>query len=116
MKRLFKIALPIYLLLVIVLLVMPTSDTGIKLNFYFLGIRSDHWVHGIMFTPFMILCKLNFKRENFIICLFFGIAFAAFCESLHYFLPYRSFDIHDFYANLCGIAIGSFAYFFQKRI
>lgn len=115
MKKLFKIAIPAYLLLVVFLLVMPTSGTGIKLNFHFLGIRSDHWVHAIMFVPFMILCRINFKREQFIICLLFGIAFASLCESLHYFLPYRSFDIHDFYANFCGITVGSLTFLLKSK-
>ncbi len=113
-KKLFKIAIPVYLFLVVFLLIMPTSNSGIKLNFNFLGIRSDHWVHAIMFVPFMILCRINFKREQFIIFLFFGIAFASLCESLHYFLPYRSFDIHDFYANLCGITVGSLTFLFKR--
>lgn len=116
MKKLLKIAIPLYLFLVILLLVMPTSNSGIKLNFHFLGIRSDHWVHAILFLPFMILCSINFKKNQYIICLLFGIAFASLCESLHYFLPYRSFDIHDFYANLSGITIGSFSFILKRKI
>jgi glycopeptide antibiotics resistance protein len=115
-KKLFKIAFVIYLISVIILLILPANDTGIKLNFSFLGIRSDHWIHAIMFIPFMILCSMNFNRKNFFIFLFFAISFASFCESLHYFLPYRSFDIHDFYANIIGVLIGSFTFLWKPKL
>jgi len=35
-----------------------------------------------------------------------GILFAAFCESLHLWIPYRSFSGLDFVANICGLTIG----------
>jgi VanZ family protein len=35
-----------------------------------------------------------------------GVLFAAFCESLHLWIPYRSFSGLDFVANICGLTIG----------
>lgn len=99
-----------YLLSVLVLLTIPTNDTGIDLDFYILGIRSDHYIHAILFLPFMVFFKLIFRDTAFVIALFLGVFFASFCESLHYFLPYREFSIEDFYANLSGILFGSLSF------
>jgi len=115
MNKYFRLLGLFYLLLVVVLLTIPTSDTGIDLDFYILGIRSDHYIHAILFLPFMVFFKLNFRETAFIIALFLGIFFASFCESLHYFLPYREFSIQDFFANMTGILLGSMSYVVLKE-
>ncbi|MES2587988.1 MAG: VanZ family protein [Bacteroidota bacterium] len=116
MKKALKFLFPIYLMAVIGLLVMNTSDSGIDLDFKILGINSDHWIHAIMFLPFMVFCRLLFVKEKFLIYLFLGIAFCSFCETLHYFIPYRTFSIFDFYANLTGLFVGSLSFLFSKKI
>ncbi len=116
-RKSFYIILPwIYLLTVITLLVIPTSGK-IKLNEYFLGIRTDHFIHAILFFPSAILFYARavvLKRElRLIKSLIVGILFCAFCESLHYILPYRSFDPADFVANAVGMSVGFFIILFK---
>jgi hypothetical protein len=115
MKKITKILFPFYISAVFFLLVMKTSNTGIDLDFTILGIDSDHWIHAIMMSPFMIFCRIIFERKKFLIYLFFGIAFCSFCETLHYFIPYRTFSILDFYANLIGLFFGSLSFLFGKQ-
>jgi VanZ family protein len=115
-QKSIKFIFPVYLLTVIYLLVMPTSNSGIDLNFSILGIRSDHWIHAIMMSPFMFFCFLLKKDIHFIIYLFIGIFFCSFCESLHYFIPYRDFSIQDFYANLSGLSFGSIIFLILKTL
>jgi glycopeptide antibiotics resistance protein len=107
----------IYLLSVITLLVVPfTAD--LEMDKYIFGIRKDHYVHATMFLPFMgyfwITNKAQQSKIEFIKYFGLGILFAASCESLHYFIPYRSFDIHDFFANVTGISSGLLLFLFKS--
>ncbi len=112
-KRSVKLLFGVYLIAVFVLHVMKTDDV-VDLNNYFLGIRRDHWAHGILFFPmgFFALISLN-KNQRL------ALVFTAFCclffESLQYFIPYRSFDIWDIVADSIGAGIGVLAYFMTKR-
>lgn len=107
MRKWSRLLFVLYILTVLTLLIIPTDKTGIKLDKYFLGIRTDHYIHALLFAPFMVFCRLLFDPKKFLLFLFIGIAFCSFCESLHYFIPYRQFSITDFYANCCGMLIGS---------
>ncbi|MGV3632470.1 MAG: hypothetical protein ACO1O6_14780 [Bacteroidota bacterium] len=105
----------LYLIVVVLLLVLPLGGTGIKLDAYFLGIRTDHYIHALVFLPFMIFCRLIFGRTVFLIPFFVGIFFCSMCESLHYFLPYREFSMYDYFANLSGLVLGTAAYLFGRK-
>lgn len=107
----------LYIVVLITLLVIPTSGT-LKLNKTIWGIRTDHVIHATLFLPFMgYIWISNLHKRAFSGFLKFylaGILFAAFCESLHYFIPYRSFDVHDFYANVTGLSIGCIIFIFRS--
>ncbi len=115
--RIVNTLFTVYILTIITLLVIPTSGT-LKLDKYFLGIRTDHFIHATLFLPFMSYIWIrNLHRESWSGHLKFfliGILFAAFCESLHYFIKYRSFDVHDFYANVTGLTIGNLVFLFKS--
>lgn len=106
-----------YILTILTLLLIPTAGR-LQLDKYFLGIRTDHFIHATMFLPFMVFFWIrNMHRgdiSRFFAIYLIGIAFAAFCESLHYFVKYRSFDIQDFYANLTGLTIGNVVFLFRS--
>lgn len=114
MEKTLRIGFVIYLLVVILLLVLPLNRSGVELTDYFLGVRSDHYLHAIVFLPFMVFNRLIFRETTFWIPFFLGIFFCSLCESLHYFLPYREFSLGDFVANLSGLSLGSSAYLFRK--
>jgi hypothetical protein len=107
---LHKILFYIYIVTLIVLLSVKFSDR-IKIPSFFLGIPSDKWIHATLFLPFMLSFRLGkiYRKELSLIQLYFFIAlpFAAFCEGLHYFIPYRTFSIYDFYANAVGLIVGA---------
>lgn len=106
-----------YILTIITLLVIPTNG-AIKLDKYFFGIRTDHFIHASLFLPFMgyiwIRNLHSNKLKGFFKYYLIGILFAAFCESLHYFIKYRSFDVHDFYANFTGLTLGNLIFLFKS--
>ncbi len=103
----------VYLLAVFALHVMRADDV-VDLNSYFLGIRRDHWAHGILFFPigFFALISLN---KNQRLALVFTVFCCLFFESLQYFIPYRSFDMWDIVADSTGAGIGVIAYFMTRR-
>lgn len=96
----------LYLIVLILLFVLPTKGT-VRLNPTILGIRTDLFIHTMLFIPYYALYLL-YKKEKmqFKQAIISGIVFAAFCESLHLWIPYRSFSGLDLAANLCGLTIG----------
>ena len=118
-KRHFEIVYYLYIITIVTLMVMKT-DGKIKLSETIWGFRGDHFVHSSIFIPYMIIIGLINSKENnrFLISkkLPFAILFAAFCESLHLLLPYRTFSIFDFFANCIGLMIGMVIWFVVRRI
>lgn len=110
MRKLFIYLFVAYVLVLLTLLIIPTDKTGIKLDFYLWGIRSDHYIHAILFLPFLVFCRVIFDPKQWPIHFFIGLGFCCFCEGLHYFIPYRDFSIEDFYANAIGMTIGLLSY------
>lgn len=106
-----------YILTVLILLIVPFS-ADLKMDEYIFGIRKDHYVHATMFLPFIgyfwITKRAQKSVSHFLRYYGLGILFAGFCESLHYFIPYRSFDIHDFFANVTGISLGLLIFCFRS--
>lgn len=109
----------LYISIIIILMLIKT-DGKIKLAETIWGFRGDHFVHSSIFIPYMIIIGLINSKENnrFLISkkLPFAILFAAFCESLHLFLPYRTFSIFDFFANCIGLGMGMVVWLVVKRI
>lgn len=108
-QRLFVV----YLVTVLILHVMKTDDV-VDLNNFLLGIRMDHWTHGILFSPMGFFALTSFSNN---IRLAFGIIVfcCLFFEILQYFIPYRSFDVWDIVADSIGASIGILFYYgFRK--
>lgn len=103
--RVWSFLFILYLIILLTGLSVPVQDT-IKLDKYLFGIRSDHYIHALLFTPFMI-CQFFMQKHSFGKAYLYGIVFAVCCEFLHYFIPYRTFDLHDIYANLIGMSTGA---------
>ena len=118
-KRHFEIVYYLYIITIVTLMVIKT-DGKIKLAETIWGFKGDHFVHSSIFIPYMIIIGLINSKENnrFLISkkLPFAILFAAFCESLHLLLPYRTFSIFDFFANCIGLMIGMVVWLVVRRI
>ncbi len=104
-----------YISCIIILLVLPLNGT-IKLTDVYFGFRSDHIVHSLIFLPFMFLCFLGQITLKTLKSLIIGYSFAAFCESLHLFIPYRNASIYDFYANCFGITLSFLLFKLAQRM
>lgn len=111
-KKIIRWLFILYLGVVLFLHVMHADDFT-ELEEYFLGLRTDHWLHAIMFIPLGFLVHYVFVNRKIL------IGFTLFCcfffETLQYFLPYRSFDITDIFSDITGTAIGLILYFFTHQ-
>jgi hypothetical protein len=109
----------IYILTILILMVIRT-DGKIRLAKTIWGFRGDHFVHSTIFIPYMIIIGFIYPSENNLYLITkklpLAIAFGAFCESLHIFLPYRTFSIFDFFANCFGILMGLGLSFFSRKL
>jgi hypothetical protein len=114
-QKLFKIYISIILLLMVI-----RTDGSIRLADTIWGFRGDHFAHSTIFIPYMIIIGFIYPSEKFRFILTkklpIAIFFGAFCESLHLFLPYRTFSIFDFFANCFGILMGLGLSFFSRKL
>lgn len=100
----------VYLLTLLTLLTIKMPEDN-DLPKFFLGISMDKWIHTLLFSPLVLGWYLaEFTKQTISILKFvflIAIPFAAFCETLHYFIPYRAFSLLDFVANCAGISFGT---------
>lgn len=108
-----------YLFGLLTLMVIPTNGT-IDLSGQYFGFRADHIVHSSVFFPFTLFFAFHLynRKKTVSIIRFFFISFllAGFFESLHYFLPYRTFSVFDFFANCIGISFGYLLLLLGRKI
>lgn len=71
----------------------------------------DYLLHALTLIPWSYLAfqKINKPQQSIGIILISGLLFAALCEGIQYFLPYRAFNINDLAANFLGVILGSVA-------
>ena len=100
MKTLYRLIFFISLLIVFYLSILP--DVAIP-YFAALDFLSDKLVHALMFLFISFVgLKCHFDTsEVFLLIMIFS--FGLTIEVIHYFHPYRYFEIADLIANLIGI-------------
>lgn len=111
-KKSLSIIFWVYLIVVFLLSVLPINAKNSDINHIFvLRIRMDYLLHSITLIPWSYLAfqKFNKLQKPNGMILITGLLFAAFCESIQYFLPYRAFNINDLAANFLGVMLGSVA-------
>lgn len=103
----------LYLLTALILHVIPTGSS-ISLNEFEIGdLRLDYLLHTLIFLPWMPLIRLrsiqdktSLSLKKSVIWLIAGTLFAALCETVQIWIPYRSFNPLDLLFNISGILLG----------
>ncbi|MDD2412693.1 MAG: VanZ family protein [Bacteroidales bacterium] len=113
-----RVAFVSYLLLHLLLaLVVFNLDDKIDVSNFDVEIRFDYFFHIIAFLPWAFWGY--FLRYKPIMWLSIGTVFAFCMEGLHYFIPYRTYNVIDFFSNFLGIFLGflilHFFLFIKKR-
>lgn len=105
----------IYVIMVLFLCLAQFSPSS-SLPAKFLGFSIDKVIHFLMFLPLPILSYLSFDHEKpgawrmvgFVMLTFlFGAALALGTEIAQKYLPYRTYDITDFYADCLALGVSS---------
>ena len=112
-QKQWKMVFIIYSSILFLLAVLPINSSGSVLNnTYIISVRLDYLIHFIIYFFWMFLLKqlthlsLVDSLSRVLIYLLLGLAFAAWTESIQYFLPYRAFNINDLIANGLGVTAG----------
>ena len=111
MKRVLwiRLALVFSLIVVFILSIVPASFIPNIAAFEYL---TDKLIHGIIYFYLAILIFLSKFRLSNIKNLALLFIFGFFIEIIHYFHPYRYFEVADLLANFIGIYI---AYLIFKK-
>lgn len=106
MKRIYvRIFFVGYLLLHLLLaLILFNLDDKILVSNLDVKFRFDYFFHILAFLLWAFWGYfLNFNSIKWL-CI--GIIFAFLMEGLHYFIPYRTYNIIDFFSSFLGILLG----------
>ncbi len=101
-----------YISVVFLLSVLPINGKNSDINHIFvLRIRMDYLLHSLTLVPWLYLASQKFNKpiQPIGIIMITGLLFAALCEGIQYFLPYRAFNINDLAANFLGVILGAVA-------
>ena len=100
MKTLYRAIFTFSLLIVFYLSIVPAADIP---NIAALDFFSDKLIHALIFLFLSfagLKCHFNISRTLLLIMMF---SFGFMIEVIHYYHPYRFFEIADLIANLIGI-------------
>lgn len=109
----FRLPVLAYLILIFILSSISRLDTPeIGLSF------TDKWIHFLEYSVLGFLLIRNFQNETnkklqnnaFLITFLFGTFYGASDEIHQFFVPNRSCDIFDWFADTCGILLGIFVW------
>ena len=102
MKRLYRLIFFLSLLIVFYLSIVPAAAIP---NIAALDFLSDKLIHGLIFLFLSFVgLKCHFSISKiFLLTMIFS--FGLTIEVIHYFHPYRYFEIADLVANLIGILV-----------
>lgn len=98
------------------LICFADSSSLPRMQRFIFGIPTDKVVHFIMFAPFPILSYLSFDHPSgkpwrsvlfVFLSLIAGATLAYSTEVIQSYLPSRSMDINDFYADALALGVSS---------
>lgn len=111
MKSLYRLIFTSALIITFYFSIVPASDIP---NFAALTFLSDKFVHALIYCSIAFIglnCYFNLPNNYLLVFIF---TFGLIIEIVHYYHPYRFFEIADLIANLLGILFASFL--FKKKI
>ena len=115
MKTPYRLIFFLSLLIVFFLSIVPAAAIANIANIAALDFLSDKFVHALifLFLSFVGLkCHFNISKIFLLLMIF---SFGFMIEVIHYYHPYRFFEIADLIANLIGI-LAALAIFNKKII
>ncbi len=88
-------------------LIVPLGEVQQEVNqSHFIGIRSDYWIHLLLFMPWAAFYTVVSTRIRYWKWLTMGIFLSMGVEVLQIFVPYRTYNMMDMVGNATGIILG----------
>ena len=86
------------------------GDIGKQPNFITspIGTSINHLIYFFCLTILGLIIKLD--KNNFLNKIYFIFSISIILELFHLFIPNRSFEYYDLFANLMGVLLGIFMY------
>lgn len=110
MKTLYRNIFFISLVIIMWLSVVPASDIPNIAALNFLTDKAIHFLIFLYLSSIGILCRFKFSNIILLMAIF---SFGLVIEIIHFYHPYRYFELADLGANSLGILLASFI--FQKK-
>jgi len=111
-----KYLILLYAIIVLALHIIPTGSPVAPDRLYIGELRADYLLHTAIFLPYMVLVWLNLNKQKVsgrvrlqkaLLWFTAGVILAVCAEGLQYYLPHRSFNIMDVFANVAGVVLGA---------
>ena len=112
MKKLYRIIFFFSLLLIFYFSVVPASSIP---NIAALSFVSDKIIHALIFLYLSYIGLKSYLNISKLLLLALIFSFGLVIEIIHFYHPYRFFEIPDLIANLIGILL-ALAIFNKKSI
>ncbi len=110
LTRLFQLFLVLALVLTLYFTTTPVEHTLSR------GLN-DKFSHLMAFLLLSLLSDLSFPEKSFSSLIFYSLAsYGLLIECIQYFLPYRTFSLLDFSADLMGILVYALTLPYLNRI
>ena len=97
LRKLLTISLYVF---VLIFAIIPTSGGAALIPY------QDKFLHALIFIFLSIFTLRAFEYARPSYAFFFLISFGLFIEITQYFIPYRSFEFLDLFADIIGALIG----------
>ena len=108
-----KVTFSFYCIIIILLVILPLNNSKELNNIIILHLRGDYFFHLFLFMPWAFFSTT--MKKTWWLWLILGLIFASGNEFIQFFLPYRSFNINDLFANTIGVAFGFLLWIAVKR-
>ena len=115
----------IYIAVLTALHLIPTGESLALDQVQLYSFRADYLAHTLVFMPYMLLVWLHLKEKRItgrarlraaLPWFAGGLALASVLEGVHYWWPYRSFNITDLLFGLLGICAGAAIFALRHRL
>jgi glycopeptide antibiotics resistance protein len=100
----------IYTVGLLIVSVLPINGEGSSLNNnYIFNLRWDYVLHGVVLIPLGIMLDSlvqKTKLQSKTLGLLIGLSLAIIVELIQLYIPFRTFNINDLFANVLGVSLG----------
>ena len=107
MKKLYRIIFCLSLLLILFFSVIPASSIP---NIAALSFLTDKMIHALIFLYLSFLGLNSYFNLSKLLLLGLIFTFGFAIEIIHFYHPYRFFEIADLISNLIGILLALFIF------